>query len=161
PHMGRIIGAVAGSHNPQMGEPYGTLTRAVCISLRAMGLQGVSGPAVEVEGLEKRYPKAPVNAVDGVTFSVERGEGVGLRGPTAAAKTTPRGVRATGARLPGGVAGVGGIAVPRAPVGARTQLAVVPQRTNLARSLSTRQTLIFPAASPRVPSGERNRRADE
>jgi hypothetical protein len=29
-----------------------------------MALRGESGPAVEVEGLEKRYPKAPVNAVD-------------------------------------------------------------------------------------------------
>ena len=37
--------------------------------------------AVEVEGLEKRYPKAPANAVDGVSFTVDRGEVFGLLGP--------------------------------------------------------------------------------
>jgi ABC-2 type transport system ATP-binding protein len=40
-------------------------------------------------------------------------------------------------------------------------LAVVPQRTNLDRSLSIRQNLIFHAAYHRVPAAERNRRADE
>jgi ABC-2 type transport system ATP-binding protein len=49
-------------------------------------VRGESGPAVEVEGLEKRYPKAPMNAVDGVTFTVERGEVFGLLGPTAPAR---------------------------------------------------------------------------
>ncbi len=29
--------------------------------------------AVEVEGLQKRYPKAPANAVDGVSFTVAAG----------------------------------------------------------------------------------------
>jgi ABC-type branched-subunit amino acid transport system ATPase component len=57
-----------------------------------MVLRGESGPAVEVEGLEKRYPKAPVNAVDGVTFTVERGEVFGLLGPNGAGKTTTIGV---------------------------------------------------------------------
>ncbi len=60
-----------------------------------------------------------------------------------------------------GVARVGGIDVTRDPVRARTQLAVVPQRTNLDRSLSIRQNLIFHAAYHRVPAAERNRRADE
>jgi ABC-2 type transport system ATP-binding protein len=126
-----------------------------------MGLQGVSGPAVEVEDVEKRYPKAPVNAVDGVTFSVERGEVFGLLGPNGAGKTTTIGVLTTRVKLTGGVARVGGVDVSRDPVRARTQLAVVPQRTNLDRSLSIRQNLIFHAAYHRVPSAERNRRADE
>jgi ABC-2 type transport system ATP-binding protein len=121
----------------------------------------MSGPAVEVEGLEKRYPKSPVNAVDGVTFSVERGEVFGLLGPNGAGKTTTIGVLTTRVKLTGGVARVGGIDVSRDPVRARTQLAVVPQRTNLDRSLSIRQNLIFHAAYHRVPSAERNRRADE
>jgi len=126
-----------------------------------MVARGESGPAVEVEGLEKRYPKAPVNAVDGVTFTVEQGEVFGLLGPNGAGKTTTIGVLTTRVKLTGGVARVGGIDVSRDPVRARTQLAVVPQRTNLDRSLSIRQNLIFHAAYHRVPAGERNRRADE
>jgi ABC-2 type transport system ATP-binding protein len=126
-----------------------------------MALPGMHEPAVEVEGLEKRYPKAPVNAVDGVTFTVQRGEVFGLLGPNGAGKTTTIGVLTTRVRRTGGVARVGGIDVTRDPVRARTQLAVVPQRTNLDRSLSIRQNLIFHAAYHRVPSAERNRRADE
>jgi ABC-2 type transport system ATP-binding protein len=126
-----------------------------------MALGGMSGPAVEVEGLEKRYPKSPVNAVDGVTFTVERGEVFGLLGPNGAGKTTTIGILTTRVRRTGGVARVGGIDVSRDPVRARTQLAVVPQRMNLDRSLSIRQNLIFHAAYHRVPSAERNRRADE
>jgi ABC-2 type transport system ATP-binding protein len=126
-----------------------------------MALGGMSGPAVEVEGLEKRYPKSPVNAVDGVTFTVERGEVFGLLGPNGAGKTTTIGILTTRVRRTGGVARVGGIDVSRDPVRARTQLAVVPQRMNLDRSLSIRQNLIFHAAYHRVPSAERSRRADE
>jgi ABC-2 type transport system ATP-binding protein len=120
-----------------------------------------TGPAVEVEALVKRYPKSPVNAVDGVTFSVERGEVFGLLGPNGAGKTTTIGILTTRVRRTAGVARVGGIDVNRDPVRARTQLAVVPQRMNLDRSLSIRQNLIFHAAYHRVPSAERSRRADE
>jgi ABC-2 type transport system ATP-binding protein len=126
-----------------------------------MALPGMSTPAVEVEGLEKRYPRSPVNAVDGVSFSVQRGEVFGLLGPNGAGKTTTIGILTTRVRPTGGVARVGGIDVTRDPVRARTQLAVVPQRTNLDRSLSIRQNLIFHAAYHRVPAAERNRRADE
>ena len=126
-----------------------------------MAVAGKSGPAVEVEGLVKRYPKSPVNAVDGVTFSVERGEVFGLLGPNGAGKTTTIGILTTRVRRTDGAARVGGIDVTRDPVRARTQLAVVPQRTNLDRSLSIRQNLIFHAAYHRVPAAERNRRADE
>jgi ABC-2 type transport system ATP-binding protein len=125
-----------------------------------MALPGMTEP-VEVEGLEKRYPKSPVNAVDGVTFSVEQGEVFGLLGPNGAGKTTTIGILTTRVRPTAGVARVGGIDVTRDPVRARTQLAVVPQRTNLDRSLSIRQNLIFHAAYHRVPAAERNRRADE
>jgi ABC-2 type transport system ATP-binding protein len=43
---------------------------------------------VEVEGLVKRYRKADVNAVDGVSFSVRTGEFFALLGPNGAGKTT-------------------------------------------------------------------------
>jgi ABC-2 type transport system ATP-binding protein len=122
---------------------------------------GETGAAVQVEGLVKRYPKAPVNAVDGVTFTVERGEVFGLLGPNGAGKTTTIGVLTTRVKLTAGTARVGGVDVARNPVDARRMLAVVPQRMNLDRSLSIRQNLIFHAAYHRVPAAERNHRADE
>ena len=47
------------------------------------------------------------------------------------------------------------------PVRARRQLAVVPQRSNLDRSISIRDNLIFHAAYHGVPAREREARADE
>ena len=41
---------------------------------------------IQVEGLEKSYGQ--IRAVQGISFSVERGEAVGLLGPNGAGKTT-------------------------------------------------------------------------
>jgi ABC-2 type transport system ATP-binding protein len=67
----------------------------------------------------------------------------------------------TRVRPTAGVARIGGVDVMRDPVRARAQLAVVPQRSNLDRSISIRDNLIFHAAYHSVPAGERERRADE
>jgi ABC-2 type transport system ATP-binding protein len=118
-------------------------------------------PAVEVHELEKRYPRSPVNAVDGVSFTVERGEVFGLLGPNGAGKTTTVGILTTRVRPTSGRACVGGVDVVRNPVGARAQAAVVPQRSNLDRAISIRDNLIFHAAYHGVPARLRRARADE
>jgi ABC-2 type transport system ATP-binding protein len=125
-----------------------------------MGGMGV-GDAVSVRELVKRYPKAPVNAVDGVSFEVGRQEVFGLLGPNGAGKTTTVGVLTTRVNPTSGAASVAGIDVVRDPVRARSALAVVPQRSNLDRALSIRANLVFHAAYHGVPANERNRRADE
>jgi ABC-2 type transport system ATP-binding protein len=117
-------------------------------------------PAVEVVDLVKRYPKRPTNAVDGVSFSVGRGEVFGLLGPNGAGKTTTVGVLTTRVRPTGGQASVSGIDVMADPVSARRRLAVVPQRVNVDRSLTARQILLFHASYFGVPPAERARRAD-
>jgi len=116
---------------------------------------------VEVSELVKRYPRSPVNAVDGVSFTVRQGETFGLLGQNGAGKTTTIGVLTTRVRPSGGSARIGGVDVVRDPVEARRQLAVVPQRNNLDRSLSVRDNLIFHAAYHGVPPRERRARADE
>jgi ABC-2 type transport system ATP-binding protein len=117
--------------------------------------------AVEVLELVKRYPRSATNAVDGVSFAVEAGEVFGLLGPNGAGKTTTVGVLTTRVRPTGGSARIGGVDVVRDPVRARRQLAVVPQRSNLDRSISIRDNLIFHAAYHGVPARERRARADE
>jgi ABC-2 type transport system ATP-binding protein len=123
----------------------------------------VSGEATAVEVLDlvKRYPKSPVNAVDGVSFRVAPGEVFGLLGPNGAGKTTTVGMLTTRVRPTSGTALVGGVDVVGDPVGARQQVAVVPQRSNLDRSISIRDNLIFHAAYHGVPARERVHRADE
>jgi ABC-2 type transport system ATP-binding protein len=114
---------------------------------------------VMVEGLVKRYRKNPVPAVDGVSFTVERGEIFGLLGPNGAGKTTTIGVLTTRVRPDAGRAFVGGIDVVNDPVAAKSRLGVVPQRNNLDRSLSIRQNLLFHAAYHGVAAPEREKRA--
>ncbi len=117
--------------------------------------------AVTVTDLVKRYPKSPVNAVDGLSFTVPAGEVFGLLGPNGAGKTTTVGVLTTRVRPTSGQATVGGVDVIGDPVAARSQFAVVPQRNNLDRSLSIRNNLIFHAAYHGVRPAEREARADE
>jgi ABC-2 type transport system ATP-binding protein len=119
------------------------------------------GLAVEVVDLVKRYAKSSVNAVDGVSFTASRGEVFGLLGPNGAGKTTTVGMLTTRVRPTAGTARIGGVDVVRNPVPARAQLAVVPQQSNLDRSISIRDNLIFHAAYHGVPAQARQERADE
>ena len=122
---------------------------------------GVQAHAVTVSELVKRYPKSPVNAVDGISFTVQPGEVFGLLGPNGAGKTTTVGMLTTRVRPTSGHASVGGVDVVADPVHARGQLAVVPQRSNLDRSISIRRNLTFHAAYHGVPAAEAEPRADE
>ena len=114
---------------------------------------------VEVSDLVKRYPKRDTNAVDGLSFAVERGEIFGLLGPNGAGKSTTIGVLTTRVKATSGEARVAGIDVVNDPVEARRMLAVVPQGSNLDRSLTPRQNLTFHAAYHGFPPVDRNSRA--
>jgi ABC-2 type transport system ATP-binding protein len=116
--------------------------------------------AVEVVDLVKRYPKAPVDSVAGVSFRVRRGEVFGFLGPNGAGKTTTIGILTTRIRPTAGRARVAGVDVAADPVGARRLLGVVPQQNNLDRSLSVRQNLLFHASYHGVPRSARRSRAD-
>ena len=118
-------------------------------------------PSVSVHRLVKRYPKSPVNAVDDISFTVAPGEVFGLLGPNGAGKTTTVGMLTTRVRPTSGQALVGGVDVVADPVRARARIAVVPQRSNLDRSISIRRNLTFHAAYHGVPAAESERRADE
>ncbi len=121
-----------------------------------------AGPnAVEVVDLVKRYPRAPVDSLAGVSFEVANGEIFGFLGPNGAGKTTTIGILTTRIRPTRGRAQVGGVDVVRDPVGARRVLGVVPQQNNLDRSLTVRQNLLFHASYHGVPRLRRNRLADE
>jgi len=116
--------------------------------------------AIEVRDLVKRYAKATFNAVDGVSFSVRRGEIFGLLGPNGAGKTTTIGVLTTRVRPTSGTARLMGIDVTRDPIGVKQHIAVVPQMSNLDQSLKVRDILTFHSAYHSVPRKEREARAD-
>jgi ABC-2 type transport system ATP-binding protein len=114
---------------------------------------------VDVSGLAKQYTKSPVKAVDGISFSVARGEVFGLLGPNGAGKTTTIGVLTTRVLPTGGRAVIAGIDVVQDPVGVKPRIAVVPQRNNLDRSLTAIENLTFHAAYFGASRRERHDRA--
>ena len=117
-------------------------------------------PAISVQRLVKRYGKAKTNAVDDVSFDVARGEIFGLLGPNGAGKTTTIGVLTTAIVPTGGSASVMAVDVARDPIEVKQRIAVVPQQSNLDRSLKVREILTFHAAYHSVARKERESLAD-
>ena len=119
-----------------------------------------STPAIAVRDLKKRYAQSQVNAVDGVSFEVERGGVFGLLGPNGAGKTTTIGILTTAVVPTGGEASIMGFDVVSEQIRVKQRIAVVPQRSNLDRSLLVREILTFHAAYHGVPRREREAHAD-
>jgi ABC-2 type transport system ATP-binding protein len=117
--------------------------------------------AVVVDGLVKRYREREKPALDGLSFSVHRGEVFGLLGPNGAGKSTTIGILTTRVAPTAGRALVEGVDVVAHPARARRNFAVVPQRNNLDRSLTLRQNLLFHAGYHGLSGAERRRLADE
>src|SRR5947209_3653548 len=117
-------------------------------------------PAIEVRNLVKRYPKAAANAVDDVSFTVQRGEIFGLLGPNGAGKTTTIGVLTTSVVPTSGTVRIMDIDVALDPIGVKQRISVVPQKSNLDQHLKAREVLTFHASYHGVPRAQRNARAD-
>jgi ABC-2 type transport system ATP-binding protein len=116
-----------------------------------------------VENLTKTYPgtrKSPaVEAVRGVSFSVEPGEFLGLLGPNGAGKSTTLGCISTLVRPTSGRIVVDGAEAGRDPSGVKRRLAVVPQMRNLDRELTVRELLTYHGRYFGLPAAEREARA--
>ena len=113
-----------------------------------------------VDELVKQYPKRPVKAVDGISFSVPGGEIFGLLGPNGAGKTTTIGAMTTRVVPTSGRVFVAGVDVARDPVAAKRRFGVVSQRNNLDRSLTARQNLVFHGAYFGFSKRRREKAAD-
>jgi ABC-2 type transport system ATP-binding protein len=116
-------------------------------------------PIVQVEALRKRYGASGTEAVAGVDFAVARGEIFGLLGPNGAGKTTTIGAITTRVRPTAGRVLVDGTDVAADPVAVKLRIAVVPQMSNLDRSLTAIENLTFHAAYFGAGRRERRERA--
>jgi ABC-2 type transport system ATP-binding protein len=102
-------------------------------------------PAIEVEDLVKVFSgrgRAPVRAVDGLSFVVTAGSIFGLLGPNGAGKTTTLRVLTTLARPTSGRASVAGYDVVGSPLDVRRRIAVVIQEHAADLLLSARDNLV-------------------
>jgi ABC-2 type transport system ATP-binding protein len=98
--------------------------------------------AIEAVDLRKRYPPA-VQALDGVTLSVEAGTIFGVLGPNGAGKSTLTRVLCTLTRPDSGSASVAGIEVLREPVQVRRAIGVVGQKHGSDPNATGRENLVL------------------
>lgn len=121
-------------------------------------MTGTPEPAVRLTGLLRRF--GDLSAVDGLTFSVDRGELFGLVGPDGAGKTTTLRMLAGVLSPTGGDAIVLGHSMFSDPEGAKSQVAYMSQRFGLYADLTVRENLNFYADLYSVPKPERATRLE-
>lgn len=124
----------------------------------------MSNFALEVDNLVKVYQRrgrAAVRAVDGISFSVPRGEIFGLLGPNGAGKTTLLKVLTTLLRPTSGHARIEGFDVLAKPLEVRRRISMVLQETAAELFLSVRDNLLTFARFHGLDSREARRRADD
>jgi ABC-2 type transport system ATP-binding protein len=114
--------------------------------------------AVRVEGLTRRF--GALTAVDGIAFTVGRGELFGLVGPDGAGKTTTLRILAGVLRPDAGDAWLEGVSVAREPERVKHGLAYMPQRFGLYTDLTVIENLQFYADVYRVPRAGRAARLE-
>jgi len=109
--------------------------------------------ALEVENLVKVYAsrgKAPIRAVDGMSFHVPRGIIFGLLGPNGAGKSSLLRMLSTLTRPTEGTAKILGYDVVKKPIEVRKRISSVIQATAVELFLSVKDNLLTYARWPRA-----------
>lgn len=96
---------------------------------------------IEVIDLHKRYGE--IRAVDGVSFSIGRGEVFGLLGPNGAGKTTIIKILTTLSKPDSGKCLIDDFDVQANPLEVKLRIGVVPQENNLDRELTAYENLLI------------------
>ena len=107
---------------------------------------------IEVQNLTKRYGQHV--ALDGVSFSVGRGEVVGFLGPNGAGKSTTMRILTTFIAATSGTVRVGGDCVFEQPMRVRKRLGYMPENNPLPTDLRVGDYLKFRAQLKRLANGD-------
>jgi ABC-2 type transport system ATP-binding protein len=114
---------------------------------------------LKVENLSKNF--GAVRALDGVSFSLARGEVVGFLGPNGAGKTTAMRI-ISGFYSPNeGRVEIDGINIEEDPIAAKSCVGYLPEQPPLYPELRVREYLAFVAGFKGVPKKEISDRVDE
>lgn len=100
---------------------------------------------IEVQGLVKRYKKATVNAVNNVSFYVEKGAFFSLLGPNGAGKTTIISILTTLLNETSGKVIINGYDVEKEPEKVRSVIGVIFQNPSLDINLTAEENIRFHA----------------
>ena len=118
-----------------------------------------TGPAIVVVDLARRF--GAVEAVRGVSVSIERGEIFGLVGPDGAGKTTVMRMLAGVLRPDAGTIALDGIDVVSDPERAKAVLSYMPQRFGLYEDLTVDENIFFYGELFELPRSEFRQRSVE
>ncbi|HEY2443900.1 MAG TPA: ATP-binding cassette domain-containing protein [Streptosporangiaceae bacterium] len=113
---------------------------------------------IDVRGLVKVYPGG-VQALSGLSFTVEAGTVFGLLGPNGAGKTTTVKILTTLCRATSGTARVAGVDVTANPSAVRQLIGCVPQRTSADFAATGRENLVLQGRLYRLGRRELRARA--
>jgi ABC-2 type transport system ATP-binding protein len=113
--------------------------------------------AIQVKNLVKKY-KNGVQALDGLTLTVNEGEIFSLLGPNGAGKSTLINVLTTFLRPTSGSVILFGKNAAREAAAIRTQIACVAQQTSIDSHLSLTENMMFQSKLYRVPKPEAQKR---
>jgi ABC-2 type transport system ATP-binding protein len=105
--------------------------------------QGDIQEIIQVENLRKKY--GAIKAVDGISFSVKRGEIFGFLGPNGAGKTTTINILCTLVQPSSGVSYINGFNVVSKPEQVRNSIGLVFQETTLDNHLTAEENLYLHA----------------
>jgi ABC-2 type transport system ATP-binding protein len=115
--------------------------------------------AIEAISLEKRF--GTVQALAGISFSVEEGETFGFLGPNGAGKTTTIRILTGMTEPSAGFGRIFGRDVVREKIPARRNIGIVHETSNIYTDLSAWENLMFTARLYNVGKKERENRAQE
>jgi len=119
----------------------------------------INTPAITATDLHKKY--GSLTALDGVSFTVEKGSIFGLLGPNGAGKTTTIRVLTGLTRLDSGEATVLGFNITEENLRAKARIGVVPEVSNIYEEMTALDNLIFSGELYGVIHTERKGRALE
>jgi ABC-2 type transport system ATP-binding protein len=115
--------------------------------------------AIDVRNLTKTYPRG-VRALDGLSFSVERGTIFGLLGPNGAGKSTAIKILTTLSAASSGEARVAGFDVAKEPDRVRSAIGCVAQRSGVDPEATGRENLILQGRIHGLRGSELKKRVD-
>jgi ABC-2 type transport system ATP-binding protein len=113
-------------------------------------------PAIEVIDAAKDY--TGVQALRGLSLTVERGELFGLVGPDGAGKTTVLRILAGLMSLSGGTVRIAGLDVSREAAAEKERIGYMSQRFSLCETLTVAENLLYVSEVWHVPRGMRRKR---
>ena len=114
---------------------------------------------IEAQDLRKKF--GDINAVDGITFAVTKGEVFGFLGPNGAGKTSTMKIIACVSPRTSGTITVFGIDPDTSPAEIKQRLGVVPQETNLDPDFTCYGNLFTYARYFDIPPDLARKKADE